>query len=130
MNKKYSTHHWLHRIINNNHDLERYIKEKDGSICQTIFSPILNEESMDKTATLMLVNHWYKPTQHHWKKNILKEKAVGKLQIHYLYITTDSNQQGPNTMEEAIEALNAKRFHQTQWQSGYLSQLGGNTNVS
>lgn len=97
---------------------------------------------LDQTATLMLVNNWYKPSNEsahhtnllHWKKNnrITREKAVGKIFIQCLYITIPLQQckDIPQTMNEAIEALNAKRFHQTDWQSGYLSQLGGNTNVS
>lgn len=96
----------------------------------------------------MLVNNWYQGKDSHntnpttslllkrstsWKKkrsSIIREKAVGKIYIQCLYVMVPKHcKEVPQTMEEAIEALNAKRFHQTDWQSGYLSQLGGNTKV-
>lgn len=130
--------------------MERYIHEKDGAICQTSFLPsrFITDGLFDQTATLMLVNNWYQGKDAHntnptaslllkrstsWKKkrsSIIREKAVGKIYIQCLYVMVPKHcKEVPQTIEEAIEALNAKRFHQTDWQSGYLSQLGGNTKV-
>lgn len=157
-NKKIHTtnSHWYHRIRSAtttstaSSDLERYIHEKDGAICQTSFLPsrFITDGLFDQTATLMLVNNWYQGKDSHntnpttslllkrstsWKKkrsSIIREKAVGKIYIQCLYVMVPKHcKEVPQTMEEAIEALNAKRFHQTDWQSGYLSQLGGNTKV-
>lgn len=160
-NKTSSTTNWLNRRISssNKSDLDRYVSEKDGSICQTLFSPsrFIIEGSPDQTATLMLVNHWYKPSQGSTKRasilslkkrslqqqksataaatTMMREKAVGKIYIQCLYVTAHAGEARggggglPKTMDEAIEALNAKRFHQTVWQSGYLGQYGGNIKV-
>jgi hypothetical protein len=142
---------WLNRrlISRSNSDLDRYIHEKNGSICRTSFSPsrfIIDRLSpQDQSATLMLVNNWYKPIHESSKKfisikkrqpepqqqsTVIREKAVGKIYIQCLYVTAQGNKSLSKTMDEAIEALNAKRFHQTIWQSGYLYQSGGNTKVS
>ncbi|CEP07744.1 hypothetical protein [Parasitella parasitica] len=144
-----STSSWYHRIKASS-DLQRYVHEKDGSICQTLFSPdrFMANVSIDQTASLMLVNNWYRPVQHTMspssssslllrktstlmkKKPVVpaaaaKEKAVGKLYVQCLYIKIQGNR-FPRDLNEAVEALNAKRFHNTVWQSGHLLQLGGN----
>jgi hypothetical protein len=102
---------------------------------------------LDQTASLMLVNSWYKTsssstttaktpllrlrktTSLQRKNNLAPEKAVGKIYIQCLYVKTRGNYM-PRKMEEAIEALNANRFHQTDWQAGYMSQIGGNIKVN
>lgn len=110
-------------------DLERYMHEKDGSICQTIFLPsrFVVDGSLDQKATLMLVNNWYRYDVRSSlikRKKQTREKAVGKIYIQCLYVTASTScDYLPKTMNEAVEALNAKRFHQTEWQSGYLSQI-------
>jgi hypothetical protein len=102
------------------------------------------ETGLDQTASLMLVNNWYKASSNNStttttntsllrlrktkKKNFAPEKAVGKMYIQCLHVKTRGNYV-PRTMEEAIEALNAYRFHQTDWQAGYMSQMGGNIEV-
>lgn len=150
-NKKMHTNsNWYHRIRSAtaaSSDLSRYVHEKDGAICQTSFLPsrFITDGLLDQTATLMLVNNWYNSKDSNsinptllkrstsWKKkrnSIIREKAVGKIYIQCLYLMIPKHcKEAPQTMEEAIEALNAKRFHQTDWQSGYLLQLGGNTKV-
>ena len=139
VDKQHHNHNWYHRIRSSS-DLERYIHETDNAICQTLFSPsrFIVDGSLDQNATLMLVNHWYKPShdmKSSWKKkrhalNARSEKAVGKIYIQCLYITVPKQGEHiPYTMDEAIEGLNIKRFHATLWQSGYLSQLDENTMV-
>ncbi|KAG2236135.1 hypothetical protein INT48_003754 [Thamnidium elegans] len=128
---------WYNRIRSSSADLERYIHDTDGSICQTSFSPNLFaiDGSSDQKATLMLVNNWYHETTPTTTSSLLKRssfkkkkprhtaKAVGKIYIQCLYITVaNSCQYIPNNMNEALEALNTKRFHQTSWKSGYLFQ--------
>ncbi|KAI7896508.1 uncharacterized protein EV154DRAFT_492503 [Mucor mucedo] len=119
---------WFHRFRPSS-DLERYMHEKDGSICQTIFSPgrFVVDDALDQKATLMLVNNWYgegKSTfRQQRKKSIMREKAVGKIYIQCVYITAPISCSLPHTMDEALEGLNAKRFHETEWQSGYLFQI-------
>ncbi|GAN10397.1 hypothetical protein MAM1_0351d09938 [Mucor ambiguus] len=140
---------WYHRMKTPS-DLQRYVHEKDGSICQTLFSPnrFVAEDALDQTASLMLVNNWYRTNQQATitsssslllrrtstlikKKSaistpaIVREKAVGKIYVQCLYLKIKDNYI-PRDIDEAVEALNAKRFHNTDWQSGYLSQLGGN----
>lgn len=82
----------------------------------------------------MLVNNWYQETGNHASSLLLKRsssfkkkkpsqnpKAVGKIYIQCLYLTVAKSCQSiPTSMNEALEALNTKRFHQTKWQSGYL----------
>ncbi|CAO3628080.1 unnamed protein product [Mucor fragilis] len=143
---------WYHRIKTPS-DLQRYVHEKDGSICQTLFSPnrFVAEDALDQTASLMLVNNWYRTNQQAaitsspslllrrtstlMKKKpsastpaIVREKAVGKIYVQCLYLKIKGNYI-PRDIDEAVEALNAKRFHNTDWQSGYLSQQGGNVKV-
>ncbi|KAF1799015.1 hypothetical protein FB192DRAFT_1345885 [Mucor lusitanicus] len=140
---------WYHRMKTPS-DLQRYVHEKDGSICQTLFSPnrFVAEDALDQTASLMLVNNWYRTNQQFsnssssssslllrrtstlMKKKstvpaIVREKAVGKIYVQCLYLKIKGSYV-PRDIDEAVEALNAKRFHHTDWQSGYLSQLGGN----
>lgn len=143
---------WYHRIKAPS-DLQRYVHEKDGSICQTLFAPdrFMTDGSLDQTASLMLVNNWYRTTQNsmnsstpslllrktstlmkkkssHMSTAIVREKAVGKVYVQCLYLKIQGNHI-PRDLDEAVEALNAKRFHNTDWQSGHLSQLGGNVKV-
>lgn len=129
---------WYNRIRSSSSDLERYIHDTDGSICQTSFSPNLFaiDGSGDQKATLMLVNSWYHETNATTTSSLLLKrssfkkkkprhtaKAVGKIYIQCLYISVaNSCQYIPHTMNEALEALNTKRFHQTSWKSGYLFQ--------
>lgn len=116
---------WFHRF-RPPCDLERYMHEKDGSICQTIFSPgrFVVDGALDQKATLMLVNNWYHDGKSSFKrKKVVREKAVGKIYIQCVYITAPVSCTLPETMTEALEGLNAKRFHQTEWLSGYLSQI-------
>ncbi|KAI8968175.1 hypothetical protein BDF20DRAFT_165201 [Mycotypha africana] len=171
---------WYHKIkpgsiTASSSSLERYIHDKDGSLCQTLLLPqrFMETEGQDQLATLMLVNNWYRQQSNsngvapninggasnpaallkkksstfllHRKHSVefnhddaenksttttnSIEKAVGKLYIQCLYINTYGNYI-PSGMDEALEALNAKRFHETKWQEGYLSQLGGNTKVN
>ncbi|KAK4516224.1 uncharacterized protein ATC70_011193 [Mucor velutinosus] len=140
---------WYHRMKTPS-DLQRYVHQKDGSICQTLFSPsrFVAEDALDQTASLMLVNNWYRINQQAtntsssslllrrtstlMKKKptmstpaVVREKAVGKIYVQCLYLKIKGNYI-PRDIDEAVEALNAKRFHNTDWQSGYLSQLGGN----
>ncbi|KAI8639296.1 hypothetical protein BD408DRAFT_323902, partial [Parasitella parasitica] len=76
---------WYHRMKAPS-DLQRYVHEKDGSICQTLFSPdrFMSNASLDQTASLMLVNNWYraKPAN---PAVVAKEKAVGKLYVQCLH---------------------------------------------
>ncbi|RCH87690.1 hypothetical protein CU098_009658, partial [Rhizopus stolonifer] len=109
-----------------------------GSVCQTVFQA---DQFIDSSniAALMLVNNWYstepssllKRTSSIIKKrpqSIAKEKAVGKIVIQCLGVKMKEEMNYvPHDMQEAIEATLAKRFYQTEWQSGYLTQLGGNT---
>lgn len=125
VNKKEKS--WFHRF-RPPCDLERYMHEKDGSICQTIFSPgrFVVDSALDQKATLMLVNNWYQDGKSSFKqrkKQVMREKAVGKIYIQCVYITAPISCTLPNTMHEALEGLNAKRFHQTEWQSGYLYRI-------
>lgn len=129
---------WYNRIRSSSSDLERYIHDTDGSICQTSFSPnrFAIDGSGDQKATLMLVNNWYHETNPTTSSSLLLKrspfkkkkprhtaKAVGKIYIQCLYITVaNSCQYIPHNMNEALEALNTKRFHQTSWKSGYLFQ--------
>lgn len=130
-------HNWYHKKIKPSSDLHRYVHERDGSICQTLFLPqrFMEQESVQKRASLMLVNNWYKPASNYtpsllysFKTNGYsspnKEKAVGKLHVECLYIETIGDKV-PEDMDSVINSLNAKRFHQTIWQSGYMTQLGG-----
>ncbi|KAI9478778.1 MAG: hypothetical protein EXX96DRAFT_259630 [Benjaminiella poitrasii] len=136
-------------------DLDRYVHPRDGSICQTVFSPsqfTSKQEGVEHMATLMLVNNWYKAHQVSSsstpslllgrrtssiirRKSTIssstmtaREKAVGKLYIECLCVTT-YGQYVPRDIEEVVEALNARRFYKTDWQTGYLTQFGGNAKV-
>lgn len=139
---------WYHKMKASSSDLERYVHEKDGSICQTLFTPdrFMKETSLEQTASLMLLNGWYRvmstPTNNStssllsFKKKkptapaaLAREKAVGKIVISCLYIEAYGDHRLPKTMYEAIEGINANRFHHTVWQSGYLLQCSGSEKV-
>lgn len=141
-NPAFST--WYHKIKSSS-DLQRYVHEKDGSICQTLFSPdrFMNGSSLEQTASLMLVNGWYRILLNNnssssllsFKKKkptapaaLAREKAVGKVVVQCLSVEAYGDRL-PETMDEAIEGINANRFHQTVWQSGYLSQCGEDERV-
>lgn len=87
----------------------------------------MEQESTKQSASLMLLNGWYKAVLFR-KKLPSREKAVGKLHIECMYLETMGDQM-PEDMEQAVDGLNAKRIHQTIWQSGYMTQLGGNETV-
>lgn len=151
-----SSSSWYHRIKAPS-DLQRYVHEKDGSICQTLFSldRFMANDSLNQTASLMLVNNWYRTIQHAantlspssssssllrktstlMKKKaiaataVAREKAVGKIYVQCLYLKVQDSNFIPRDLNEAVEILNAKRFHNTDWQSGRLLQLGGNAQV-
>lgn len=106
----------------------------------------MESTSLGHTASLMLVNNWYKASasknsatntsllrlrksNSQKKRSLSLEKAVGKIYVYCLYVKTQGTNI-PSNMEEAIEALNANRFHQTDWQAGYMSQMGGNFEVN
>ena len=135
--KKTIGSHWYHKMKSGS-DLNRYIHEKDSSLCQTLL-PLSQFIPSDKTVALLLTNNWYKPQtesslfQLIKKKPVAKEKGVGKIILQCLTIDIRSDADYvPHDMDEAMEALNAKRFYQTQWQSGYMmviTQSGLNNKV-
>ncbi|KAI8358409.1 hypothetical protein BD560DRAFT_196342 [Blakeslea trispora] len=136
---------WYHKIKSSS-DLNRYIHEKDGSLGQTLL-PInqsIPGENTENTVALLLTNNWYrtqteassffKKTSTIIKKKSLhitpQEKGVGKIVVRCLAIKVcRETDYVPQDMDEAIEALNARRFYQTQWQAGYMTQFGGNAKV-
>lgn len=120
---------WYHRLLqskSNSNDLQRYIHPTDGSICQTLFTPRRFEHSpFTCQASLLLVNNWYRPSKTASAQQF-HEKAMGKLHIECLYLPRISGN-APLELDKTVQDLNSIRFHQTIWQSGYMSQLGGNT---
>ncbi|KAG1143862.1 hypothetical protein G6F37_004264 [Rhizopus arrhizus] len=78
--------------------LDRYIHPQEGSLCQTTFSAnrFMNNHNKVTTATLLLVNDWYR--SNHPTVKYPMEKAVGKLYIQCLYSLNKNHK----TMDEAI----------------------------
>ncbi|KAI8884505.1 hypothetical protein K501DRAFT_312685 [Backusella circina FSU 941] len=121
---------WYHRLLqpkSNSNDLQRYVHPTDGSLCQTLFTPRRFQHSpFTCHASLLLVNNWYRPSKAASTLHQFHEKAMGKLHIECLYLPRVSGDV-PLELDKTVQDLNSMRFHQTLWQSGYMSQLGGNT---
>ncbi|CEI85900.1 hypothetical protein RMCBS344292_00349 [Rhizopus microsporus] len=105
---------WYHRIRPNKKtqgDLDRYVNPNDGSICQTVFSTSRFMDSRNvSTATLLLVNNWYRSNHPTIMNKAVMEKAIGKIYIEYLCFTYDSAQYHniPNTMKEANDIIHQR----------------------
>jgi hypothetical protein len=112
------------------------------------------------TATFHLVNGWYKDAglplisgRNRMARRPIREKVVGKLLVKLVYlpgvdpqVCMQDHQHShqrlltnhfisqrfalPPNIEACEEALNIRRWHETCWYVGYMSQLGGDLNVS
>ncbi|KAI9277211.1 hypothetical protein BDA99DRAFT_129356 [Phascolomyces articulosus] len=117
----------------------RYVNRMDGAIAQTRVS-LESIETQCRTkvcrASFALINGWYQyarfggiiPTHKKDKNGNVPEKAVGKVTVELCYVPCDDEakmEKLPINLDDCQKALNARRCHRTCWQSGCMSQLGG-----
>ncbi|KAI9498307.1 hypothetical protein BDB00DRAFT_799781 [Zychaea mexicana] len=117
----------------------RYVNRMDGSLAQTRVSlDSIESQCRSKlcTASFALINGWYQyarlggiiPT--HKKGRLgggVPEKAVGKITVKLFFLPYDGSkiEKLPVNMYDCEQALNVRRYSRTCWQTGYMSQLGG-----
>ncbi|KAI8988897.1 hypothetical protein BDB01DRAFT_573460 [Pilobolus umbonatus] len=123
---------WNKLLNKKQQELDRYVHSQSGAICQTVVASSRliksSHEVSAVTGTMVLVNDWYTP--HHRHKQSMRKKAVGKIIIQSLYIPRCCSLHSyPQSMKEAIDGTEIRRFYKTTWISGYMQQIGGNTKV-
>ncbi|KAG2172088.1 hypothetical protein INT43_001565 [Umbelopsis isabellina] len=126
--------------------LSKYINSEDGALAQVriSFQDIMSEcKSKICTATFHLVNGWYKDStspllagRNRTARRPIREKVVGKLLVKLAYLpgvdpkcsAISQKYSLPPSLEACEEALNIRRWHETCWHAGYMSQQGGDLN--
>ncbi|KAI7886558.1 hypothetical protein K492DRAFT_203095 [Lichtheimia hyalospora FSU 10163] len=109
----------------------RYINQPDGAIAQARVSFASVQKQCRRcicTASFALINGWYQFAKSgllvaKQRKDDVPEKAVGKLTSKLFFVPETSSL--PSTFEQCEQGLNILRYSQTCWQTGYMSQLGG-----
>ncbi|KAG2217293.1 hypothetical protein INT45_000374 [Circinella minor] len=116
----------------------RYVNRMDGALAQTRVSlESIKEQCQSKLckASFALINGWYQyarlggiiPTHKKDKNGCVPEKAVGKVTVELCYIPCEASkiEKLPINLADCEKGLNVQRCYRTCWQSGYMSQLGG-----
>ncbi|KAF7728205.1 Bud site selection protein bud4 [Apophysomyces ossiformis] len=126
-------------ITTRSNGITRYVNRSNGALAQSRVSlDNIMDQCREKscTASFALVNGWYRPSKHPLGAKAkrekyhdrIPEKAVGRLTVELFYLPnvdpkTDAGL--PKDIYTCEQAMNARKFHQTRWQAGYMSQLGG-----
>ncbi|KAG0181593.1 Bud site selection protein bud4 [Apophysomyces sp. BC1034] len=141
----YTSHgqQWKRLITSRSNGITRYVSRSNGALAQAriSFDDIMPQcRGKLCTASFALVNGWYRQTRHilgtktkrERQLSRVPEKAVGRLTVelfHLPNVDPKTYASLPEDIYTCEQALNIQRFHQTCWQTGYMSQLGGDVNL-
>ncbi|KAI8144848.1 hypothetical protein BJV82DRAFT_61231 [Fennellomyces sp. T-0311] len=116
----------------------RYVNRLDGALAQTRVSlESIETQCRTKlcTASFALINGWYQyariggiiPMHKKDRFGVVPEKAVGKITVKLFFLPYENPEieNLPTSLNACEQALNIQRYSRTRWQTGFMSQLGG-----
>ncbi|KAG2178532.1 hypothetical protein INT44_001685 [Umbelopsis vinacea] len=117
-------------------ELSQFVNRQDGAIGSTRISfKDMIEECRSKlcSATFPSQNDWaidVSRTIDKLESTKVKPKTVGKLLLHMVYIpgSKDRHMKYPRDIDECMRGFDARRWHENEWRTGYMSQMGGDVN--
>ncbi|KAJ2955961.1 hypothetical protein NQZ79_g8121 [Umbelopsis isabellina] len=128
------------RLLANNKkagpELSNYVNRSDGSIGVTriSFGDMIDEcRSKLCSATFPCQNEWFLDFTQSGNKvesSQSNPRAIGKLVLHMVYLpeTKERHTKYPRDIDECMKGFDARRWHESVWRVGNMSQMGGDIN--
>ncbi|KAG2172036.1 hypothetical protein INT43_001513 [Umbelopsis isabellina] len=128
------------RLLANNKkaepELSNYVNRSDGSIGVTriSFGDMIDEcRSKLCSATFPCQNEWFLDFTQSGNKvesSQANPRAIGKLVLHMVYLpeTKERHVKYPRDIDDCMKGFDARRWHESVWRVGNMSQMGGDIN--